>query len=485
MGLLAKLFGNSKGSNEKPINLDRRQFIKKTLQLGVLAGISTLPGTNLFAAQTKSKSKSKSKKLLNNQNYLALSTNSTLEEALKKNSYLIKTISNNKRDYGVGFNNNVDFLVDISNEKYTSLIGSVNNDELLHLQPIIGEKTKNKNFNLSPQKDHYVQFTFNSDTKLGRKLLQRNIDLLKNLGYKDLKIHYGGQNNKKGFRILVGSFDSVKKAASTARNLLNYEEISSILLDDELGVVTPGLEGDRLIFDWEKIVRNYSSFKKNDIKKAKKKVAIKNKLLKSKGKKTYSFNQIENIIEEGFTGRETFLGKNYVSLLKSIAWTESSFNPYITSHKIVETKNGKKKKVPLARGLFQMTKNTAYDSNHKKHVSSRNLYNPRVSKKLAIRRLNYLKKIVEKKYLTNEMAKKYDISKKDLESERLKFVIAAYNGGPGCLRLSEKGTIFKEGRKMPLTWFENPANKGYKETRNYVSKVLNSYVEFGNGNKPK
>jgi soluble lytic murein transglycosylase-like protein len=337
--------------------------------------------------------------------------------------------------------------------KYAAQIISSKRDENL---PIIYSEIKEGIF-----------ISFSSDKE--EKSLLENIQTLRAAGGKRMIVYYDKGDGF--FKTLVGRFETEEGATARARELLQNDSVLDTLTNNELGIVQASKTEEGIDFEWDAIVKEVKILDKKDenaYKAVKKRIAKRNITVKNEMRKTYEMEQIESIINSAVEAHnKTSKTKIDYDFARAIAFCESTYNPRAVGYAIetvhVKTAHGvKNKKVKIAqgRGLFQMMPGTAQKIMNRAYTEEE-LFNPEISAKVGIEYISYL---MESRH----------IKKADSMTEKLKLVIAAYNGGEPAIYWSND--LSKDGKKMRV--YENPKNKGYGQTRNYVPKVSKQYEAF-------
>lgn len=341
--------------------------------------------------------------------------------------------------------------------KYATQIISSKRDESL---PIIHSLIK---------EGRYISF---SSDKEETSLLE-NIQTLRAAGGKRMILHYDKEDGF--FKTLVGRFNTEEGATARARELLQNDSVLDTLTNNELGIVRASKTEEGIEFEWDAIVKEVKILDKKDKKTyeaVKKRIEKRNVQVQKEMHKTYEMEQIESIIRSAVESHnKTSETKIDYDFARAIAFCESTYNPRAVGYAIktvnVKTAHGvKKKKVNIAqgRGLFQMMPDTAQRI-MKRAYTEEELFNPEISAKVGVEYISYL---MESRH----------IKKAGNVVDRLKLVIAAYNGGEPAIYWSSAAK--KDGKKLRV--YENPKNKGYGQTRDYVPKVSKQYEAFAGKN---
>jgi len=333
---------------------------------------------------------------------------------------------------------------------------------------------KNNAINSHVKEGYYIQLSANKN----ETNMLNNIEILKKLGFKNAVLNYDGRD--KVIKCLIGGYSTTDQATSQAEKLLLQDDVLDILENNELGIINARYKDDQINLEWEKIVKEVKILKKQDKKaytRLEQRAEKRNVENKKINRKAYSIKETESIIVEGVNKHNT-KNKDKIDLdfAKAIAYCESTYNPYAVGYgivsKIVKNKDGsyarnkdgsvarRNVKVALGRGLFQMLPSTA-NSIGTKDYSEEELFNPVINTELGLRYISYLMNLGAIKEAKNP-------------AEKMKLVLAAYNGGEKAVQMSDTSKLF--GKKQRA--FENEENHGYRETRNYVNKVVAQYNEF-------
>ncbi len=438
----------------------RRLFIKK-IAVGTV-GLQLTKG-NLFGQSAIHK-------------YLLIEEYKNIIEAMKGYKFLNTLYGNLKALYKINPGEGVEFIIQSDNKGCRTIAYSRKEVVLSAFKTIFEHDTGKKTEVVSSQDVNmnegifYIQFSFNKD----EKFVLRNLELLKK--YKNIVLYYDTEEG--GIKLLLGPYTTEDSAADVAKKILRLDSVLDILLTNELGVVTPIYPYGMLDFEWQNIIKEIKVLEAKDVSNAKGRNEKRNKVYEQQGKKTYSFDQINAIIEQNIDKNEIFYGKRWLSLLKAIAWCESTYDPRVVGYKIVKkwvkTESGKlvRKKVreKAGRGLYQLMPKTAKYMGGREYTEEE-LFNPYISKELGIKYINYLKNKIDGYY-----------SPKGDHGTKLKLILAAYNGGESAIKWSRKGG---EIIKPMIRVYENEINKGYQQTRDYVKKVTKQCKLFEKGFVPK
>ena len=447
-------------------SLSRRKFLKTILKSGLTLGVVSVT-PNILLPQTKEKPRydlsikeydSLTKALEDYENVkkdavyalgniTALQGKQLPEDDLQK--ILIEPFKeNDKLKYRITLNLAIE---DISS--YTSFFKEVKNVETKNLPSKRPEKQNTLNPNL--KQGFYIQVSANKN----EKNILNNVEILKKLGYKNSVLQYDKEN--KIIKVLIGQYGNVSSATDNAKKLLQKDDLLDILENNELGIRKTVYRNEKLDLTWEKIVKEVKILKKKDkqsydrFKKRVKKRNIENKKAK---RKTYTIEEIEFVIRRGVQKYNSSNKKEIdFNLARAIAYCESTYNPYAIGYGI---KRGKK--VKQGRGLFQLTLRTAKDMGGRTY-SEEELFNPMTNTELGLKYISYL------------MNCRRVRSVKDSD-EKLRLLLAAYNGGEPSIGWSDK--LNGNGEKQRR--YENPENYRYKQTRDYVEKVIIQHNEFKN-----
>ncbi|MBN1792399.1 transglycosylase SLT domain-containing protein [Candidatus Woesearchaeota archaeon] len=299
----------------------------------------------------------------------------------------------------------------------------------------------------------YIQLSANRD----ESLVMEAVLVLRKAGCNNFTLQYDSEAGEAGMiKTLIGPFpsESPQQAAEYADKLLLNDDVLDMLESNELGIVKVTARDGPLSYEWVDVVKEAKPMQDmKERQRVKKRIAKRNKRVKRSGRKTYSFDELESIIRGAVENHNAQSPGNRVDydLARAFAYCESTYNPRAIGYKV---SGGKK--VPKGRGLFQLLPQTAMDMG-KRSYTQEELFDPRINSDLGVRFIAYLQQ-------------RPRIKKGTTPESRATRLLAAYNGGEKALQQSTDC----DGQMI----YQCEVNRGYRETRNYVKKVLAQYRVF-------
>ena len=476
-------------SEERPNSLSRRDFIKKIIKGGVALGVASSVSSMLLSEPSKKITYDISIK-----EYDGLTQSLANYESVRKDVATAVRNINSLRGAAVSSEELNQILEKVKIEPITEAKGtqymitanfeSQAAREFMDFFEIVNKAKpkilswarsgKNNAINPHVKEGYYIQLSANKN----EANMLNNIEILKKLGFKNVVLNYDSRD--KVIKFLIGGYSTTDQATSQAEKLLLQDDVLDALENNELGIVNAWHKDDQVSLEWEKIVKEVKILKKQDKKaytRLEQRAEKRNVENKKIYRKAYSIKEIESIIAEG-VNKHNAKNKDKIDLdfAKAIAYCESTYNPYAIGYgivsKIVKNKDGsyarnkggsvarRNVKVALGHGLFQMLPSTA-NSMGVKNYSDEELFNPVTNTELGLGYVSYLMNLGAVKEAKSP-------------AEKMKLLLAAYNGGEKAVQMSDTAKLL--GKKQRA--FENEMNRGYRETRNYVNKVMAQYNEF-------
>jgi hypothetical protein len=304
----------------------------------------------------------------------------------------------------------------------------------------IPAERKEKNLALNPnlKEGHYIQMSAMRDGKMSVDAKMA----LRKLGF-DVTVYYDSEKDL--VKTFVGPYSDaeMKDATIAAKKMLSDYSILQLLDDNELGIVHVTKTKEGYAFKWHEVVTEKT--KLMDVNDPKAKALVKtrveraNRVAASMKLQIYTDDQIDSLALRLVREHNYQNPGNKVNFddIRAVIMTESSYNPRLESNK-------------GAIGLMQLLLPTAREQ-YGKNLTKEELFRPEVNLFCGIKYYAWLQQLPEVKSIKNPV-------------DRKKAVFAAYNGGLNAIKPSRSAS--------GLMVYQNTGNRGYRETRGYVNKVM-------------